>query len=117
MVGIPVNKTIDLDQLQAELVAAGITVPSLGMGAGTVFTYNAAGNPIDPPAGTAAVVTAHTPSTALRDQFVSRLQATVGVALPDLTNAQLLLLVGALLYKIGGINRQGQIRPLNLWLV
>lgn len=118
MPGIHVTKAIDLDQLTAEMTTAGVALPTgLGMQAGTIFTYDGTGDPTDLPTGADAVIAAHTPNTALRDQLVSVLTSTVGVVMTDLTNAQRLALVAALLYKAGGLNRQGQVRPLNQWLI
>lgn len=55
-----VNKAIDLNVLQQELVAAGVAVTALGLSAGNnLYTYDANGGIIDVPAGAAAVVTAH----------------------------------------------------------
>lgn len=118
MTGIPLGgKAIDFEQLKAELTAAGVSVTGLGTNGDNLITYDAAGAPADLPQAATAVVAAHTPSTALRDQLVSLLTSCVGVALTDLTNAQRFALVAGLLYKAGGVNRQGQVRPLNQWLV
>lgn len=53
------GKAVDLLRLKAELQAAGITVPALGIADDDLHTYDAAGNVVAMPAGTAAVINAH----------------------------------------------------------
>jgi hypothetical protein len=116
--GIPLNnRPVDLEQLKTELATAGVAVTALGTIGDTLVTYDASGAPADLPPAANAVVAAHTPSTALRDQLVSALTSSVGVGLTTLTQAQRLALVAGLLYKAGAIDRQGVVRPLAQWLV
>jgi hypothetical protein len=117
--GIPLNgKRVDFDQLQTELAAAGIAVSGIGSDGEHVFTYDGTGRPMDLPDAAAAVLSAHTASTAPRDQLTALLNSTVGVSLQSLTNAQRLALVAGLLYKAGAIDRATlTIRPLNTWLL
>ncbi len=119
MTGLALNgKVIDLAQLQVELVAAGVAVTALGSDTITVYTYTAQGQPTDLPNGAAAVLAAHTPSTALHDALVAALTSSVGVALTSLTQAQRLALIAGLLYKAGAIDKQTLVvRPLASWLL
>ncbi len=102
MTGLALNgKVIDLVQLQAEMNTAGVVVTALGSDSQTVYAYNGQGQPADLPAGAAAVLAAHTPSTALHDAIVTALTSSVGVTLANLTQAQRLALIAGLLYKAG----------------
>lgn len=64
---VTASKPIDLNQLQAELVAAGIAVPALAASGGdldatdakTIHTYDAGGDIVDLPDTAQAVVDAH----------------------------------------------------------
>lgn len=67
---IPITKAVDLEQLQAQLQAAGISAPGLGTDSGGLFTYGPNGQPVDLPETAAAVVTAHTPEP--REAAVAR---------------------------------------------
>jgi len=117
MAGIDLNKTVDLEQLQAEMNTAGVNVTALGTGDGKLFTYDEDGNPADLPNGAAAVLTAHTPTSPGKDAIVALIQSTVGVAATDLTNNQRLALMLAMLYKAGAVNpRTLVVKPLNQWL-
>lgn len=118
MTGIPINKELDLEQLKDELAMAGISVTSLGRDADTVYTYDEMGKPSDLPNGSAAVVTAHTPTRPAQDAIVALIQSTVGVTATDLTTNQRNALMLALLFKAGGVNpRTLAVKPLNQWLV
>jgi hypothetical protein len=55
------GKDVELPQLQAELVAAGIEVPALGTHGDRLHTYDEDGAIVDLPPGAAAVVAAHEP--------------------------------------------------------
>jgi hypothetical protein len=55
------GKRVDLPQLKAELVAAGINVTALGQAGDILHTYDAAGQAVDLPPAAAAVVAAHVP--------------------------------------------------------
>lgn len=119
--GLPLNrKIVDLVQLQAEMVAAGVAITALGSDGVSVFTYDAQGQPADFSNMTlaATVLAAHTPSTALHDALVTALTSAVGVTLTTLTQAQRLALVAGLLYKAGAIDKQTlAVKPLNTWLL
>ncbi len=119
MTGIPLNnKVVDLAQLQAEMIAANIAITGLGSDGINLYTYDESGHPADLPAGAAAVLAAHTPSTALHDALIAALTSSVGVSVTALTQAQRLALVAGLLYKVGAIDRQTlAIRPLAQWLI
>lgn len=66
-----VSKSIDLTKLLTEAAAAGVSLPrGLGLNGTNLFTYDAAGEPIEPPAGLAAVVTAHTDTRPTDEQRV-----------------------------------------------
>lgn len=56
-----VRKRIDLAKLEAELVAAGVSVPALGRSGDDLHTYDAQGVPVDLPPAAQAVVDAHVP--------------------------------------------------------
>ncbi len=71
----------------------------------------------------AAVVAAHDPTpppapdAALRSAIVQAVQSCVGVRLADLTQAQRLALIAALLFRAGAVDRTTlAIRPLAEWL-
>lgn len=55
------RKRVDLPQLQAELIAAGVNVPALGTAGDDLHTYDAAGDSADLPPAAAAVIAAHVP--------------------------------------------------------
>ena len=55
------GKRVDLNQLHAELTAAGVIVPALGTMGDNLHTYTAQGLVIDVPPGAQAVVNAHVP--------------------------------------------------------
>lgn len=59
------GRDVDLLQLQAELIAADISIRGLGRADDEVFTYTEDGEPIDLPSGAAAVLAAHEPSPPL----------------------------------------------------
>lgn len=117
MTGIPLlGKVVDLSQLQAEMLVAGIPA-ILGSDGVTVFTYDAGGSPAELPGGAVAVLAAHVPSTTLHDALVTALTSSVGVSIAALSQAQRLALVAGLLYKAGAIDRSTLvIKPLSTWL-
>lgn len=66
--GIPIPaKPIILHQLQAEMLAAGLSVRMLGTSGkyGRLFDHDASGVPIDLPPGAQAVIAAHVPTPAI----------------------------------------------------
>jgi hypothetical protein len=63
----PATHPLDLPQLTAELIAAGVPVPhGLGTHSGVLFGYDAAGARVDLPPNAQAVVDAHVSQTAAR---------------------------------------------------
>ena len=74
-----VNKPVTLDQLEAELAAAGITLRGLGLNNDDLYTYDAAGNFMDLPSAAAAVLSAH---VALRHKTHAELRAEFQGASP-----------------------------------
>lgn len=90
-------------------------------------TINIVGDDVPPLADAIqAVVTAHVPQTdywpaerqrsQARGKVVQLAQSAVGVAIQDLTAAQIKALVACLLYSAGAINEQGIVQPLEMWL-
>jgi hypothetical protein len=56
------GKRVDYRQLRAEMIAAGLAVPfALGQAGDDLHTYDATGEIVDVPAGSAAVIAAHVP--------------------------------------------------------
>lgn len=58
------TRRVDLRRLQAELAAAGITVPALGTNGDDLHTYDADGALLDLPPAAQAVLNAHVPPPA-----------------------------------------------------
>lgn len=56
------------------------------------------------------------PQGQLRTAIVSTAQTAVGVTLNNLTAAQVKALLAILLYKAGGVNNDGTVRPLSQWV-
>lgn len=83
-----VNKLLALPQLEAEMIAAGVTIRALGTrvinGQTDLHTYDADGAIIDVPAGAAAVVAAHTaPSPPAEPNFGADLPADMPAQIAD----------------------------------
>jgi hypothetical protein len=124
------GKTIRLQQLQAEMVAAGIDV-GLGLAlADDVISRNVAGPPSDlgtvavaaafaSEAAAQAVVDAHVavdPAVAIRAAIVTLAQSAVGVQLNALSQVQVRALMACLLFKAGGVHPDMSVAPLSEWL-
>lgn len=111
------KQNVQLEQLQAELIAAGIPVPyGLTRHGDALFTHAANGKQIDLPAQAVTVINAHTPSTTLRDRIIAVAQTAVGVSLDNLTQTQRLSLVAALLYRAGALEEATlKVKPLDTW--
>lgn len=67
------------------------------------------------------VVRAHdstqkTPEQQMMEAIKSVAQSTVGVALTDLSAAQVKSLLAVLLWRVGGVNPDGTVRPLGQWV-
>jgi hypothetical protein len=76
------GKSINMKQLEGELLAAGVQIRALGQVDDDLHTYTASGSITDVPANAAAVVAAHVPAPAnprLRDALASW-KGTVGRA-------------------------------------
>lgn len=68
-----------------------------------------------------AIIAAHVDSDPTEDQkirsmIVQTATSAVGVKLTDLTLAQIKALIACMLYKAGGVDETGTVRPLREWL-
>jgi hypothetical protein len=64
----------------------------------------------------AAAQQAQSDALALRQRIVTLAQSAVGVSIDALTAAQRNALIACMLYKAGGIDKDGVVKPLNTWL-
>jgi hypothetical protein len=64
----------------------------------------------------AAAQQAQSDALALRQRIVTLAQSAVGVSIDALTAAQRNALIACMLYKAGGIDKDGIVRPLAQWL-
>jgi hypothetical protein len=64
----------------------------------------------------AAAQQAQSDALALRQRIVTLAQSAVGVSIDALTAGQRNALLACMLYKAGGIDKDGVVRPLNTWL-
>lgn len=85
------TRLYQLLRLQAELAAAGIVVDRLGYEGEVVFTYDAAGLPIDLPPEAAPVIAAHDPTEIVYagEQTLTNRVATSGLTPQELFRATL----------------------------
>jgi hypothetical protein len=111
----------NLDVLHVEMQTA-LSSKYVGLGTGTPGIFADLSDDSNPTDETTAdtVALAHNPASlsanqTLKAQLRADAQAVVGLNWADLTNPQLKLLVGVLLYKIGAINPDLTIAPLNQW--
>lgn len=70
----------------------------------------------DAPALIAAAQQAQSDALALRQRIVTLAQSAVGVSIDALTAGQRNALIACMLYKAGGIDKDGIVRPLGQWL-
>jgi hypothetical protein len=64
----------------------------------------------------AAAQQAQSDALALRQRIVALAQSAVGVSIDALTAGQRNALIACMLYKAGGIDKDGVVRPLGQWL-
>jgi len=53
---------------------------------------------------------------AFRQQIVDIAQSAVGIALNDLTAVQIKALIAVMLYRMGGVSGDMEVKPLNEWV-
>lgn len=94
MPGLTTGRFIDLHQLTAELVAAGVSVTALGTVGDDVFTYDENGEIVDLPSEAQAVLDAHVPIAPppSRDEFLRSMLEDLDPEDPDTMIVWLVLL-------------------------
>lgn len=115
------QRPYNLDRLDFDLKAA---LPSIYLGfnsaPGGVFAVIEDSATADNEAQIVTIATNHNPAQPSPEQqtianIKSTAQSAAGVALTDLTAAQVKSLLAVVLYRLGGVTNDGKVRPLSEW--